>query len=129
MGWQGSGADLRRRLRGRAWNGNCLRQKNLRDKRLEIGYMKWQLVRNSQKLMKKPLLTVALGLALAGSAFADFSVDYTPNAAIPDGSTIGMSDSHILSVPFNTINDINVRVNVSGGFNGDLYAYLVHNSG
>ncbi len=84
--------------------------------------------------MKKALVMATLGAALSGSALADFSVDFNSGFAnsgnIPDGSTIGMSDTRNLTgIPFNTISDVQVRLNISGGFNGDLYAYLVHSSG
>src|SRR5205814_5266754 len=72
----------------------------------------------------------ALLAGLARPALADFSANFTSGATVPDGSFIGLNDTRNLTgVPFNTITDVNVRMNVSGGWNGDLYAYLVHNSG
>src|SRR5262249_3288675 len=35
----------------------------------------------------------------------------------------------LTGIPFNSIADVNVRLNISGGWNGDLYAYLTHSSG
>ncbi len=78
-------------------------------------------------------MVAALVVALAHSARADFSIDFNSGfqdgGAIADGSLIGWSDTRLLAVPFNTISDVNVRLNISGGWNGDLYAYLVHSSG
>src|SRR5436190_22415082 len=85
--------------------------------------------------MRKTILVIALALgALANSVQADFSVDFNSGfqngGSIPDGSFIGLADTRTLTtVPFNTIQDVNVRLNISGNWNGDLYAYLVHNSG
>jgi subtilisin-like proprotein convertase family protein len=84
--------------------------------------------------MKKLLLAGGItGLATL-AALADFSTTFTSgfqnSGNIPDGSTIGLADSRTLTgIPFNSIADVNVRLNISGGWNGDLYAYLTHSSG
>jgi subtilisin-like proprotein convertase family protein len=55
---------------------------------------------------------------------------FANGVAIPDGDLTGWSDTRTLSVaPGQTIADLNVTLNLAGGFNGDLYAYLVHDSG
>src|SRR2546423_3455738 len=42
----------------------------------------------------------------------------------------GMSDTRTLSgLTFNSISDVDVRLTISGSWNGDLYGYLVHSSG
>lgn len=52
------------------------------------------------------------------------------NAAIPDGALTGWSDTRTLSLPTTgTIADLQVTLTLSGGFNGDLYGYLTHDSG
>jgi subtilisin-like proprotein convertase family protein len=83
--------------------------------------------------MKKLLLFAALAICSRGAVLADYSATFSSGfangAMIPDGSTIGLVDTRILSVPFNTIQDVNVRVDIAAGWNGDLYAYLVHDSG
>jgi hypothetical protein len=85
------------------------------------------------KPMKKLLLAVSISGLAAASALADFSATFNSGfqdgGAVPDGSTIPFSDTRILNLPFNTIEDVNVRLNISGGWNGDLYAYLTHGSG
>ena len=51
----------------------------------------------------------------------------TLNTVIPDNNLTGISSSiDVSSAPFSTITDVNVRLTVSGGYNGDLYAYLTH---
>ena len=84
--------------------------------------------------MSKTILILATLLAaVALPARADFSTaTFTTGfpTTVPDGSTVGLMDARTLTgIPFNTIQDVNVRINLSGGWNGDLYAYLVHNSG
>lgn len=51
---------------------------------------------------------------------------------VPDGNLVGIADSRSISgIPdpagdgtTPVITDVNVRINISGGFNGDLYGYL-----
>lgn len=50
----------------------------------------------------------------------------TVNAAIPDGSPVGYATSQVFSgLDASAINNVNVVLNISGGYNGDLYGYLV----
>jgi len=85
--------------------------------------------------MKTATFVIAvLLLALARPAQADFVFNYTSGFAnggvIPDGSFTGWSDTRTVSTPgFDHITDLNVTLNLSGGWNGDLYAYLVESSG
>lgn len=51
------------------------------------------------------------------------------NQVIPDGSILGWSDVRTLSGLSGTIQSVEVMLNIAGGFNGDLYAQLVHSSG
>jgi hypothetical protein len=49
---------------------------------------------------------------------------------IPDGNLTGWSDTRTISgYSGYTISDLNVLLELSGGYNGDLYGYLVHGSG
>ena len=66
-----------------------------------------------------------LALALCASAQAGlYTFNYGVNAAIPDNSIIGLTDAHTISGLNSPITDIQVTLNISGGFNGDLYGYL-----
>jgi subtilisin-like proprotein convertase family protein len=73
-------------------------------------------------------------LALS-SALAQTTVTNTftgLNKVIPDGQATGVSDTEMLTFTnqnFSDITDLKVMVTISGGFNGDYYAYLVHDSG
>ena len=85
-------------------------------------------------MKKATFLTAILLLALARSAQADFVSTMNANSGfanggvIPDGSLTGWSDTRAVS-GIGNISDVSVTLNLSGGWNGDLYAYLVHSSG
>ena len=53
---------------------------------------------------------------------------FNPNAAIPDHNPTGLTDSHTISGLGFQIADVRVTLNISGGYNGDLYGYLRLNS-
>jgi subtilisin-like proprotein convertase family protein len=79
---------------------------------------------------------MALCLCTAGTLMAQpttTNVTFTVNQAIPDGNPSGLANTQTLnfgSIPnFSYISDLTVTLNVSGGFNGDYYAYLVNNTG
>jgi subtilisin-like proprotein convertase family protein len=86
--------------------------------------------------MKKNILLGGLILLAATAAQATlYTFNYTSGFAnsgvIPDANPGGWSDTRTLD-GFGTdinITDVNVRLNISGGFNGDLYGYLVSDSG
>ena len=48
---------------------------------------------------------------------------------LPDGTPLGLANSVNVATPMEVITDLAVTLNVSGSFNGDLFAYLVHDSG
>ena len=72
--------------------------------------------------MKAQLLILgsAVMLTLATHAGIITSV----NATIPDGSAVGWSGTATASGLNQYISDVSVTLNISGGYNGDLYAYL-----
>ena len=51
------------------------------------------------------------------------------NQRITDDSPVGVVASLNVATTIERITDVNVTLNISGGFNGDLFAYLVHDSG
>ena len=62
---------------------------------------------------------------LAASAFAQtFTTNRTVNVAIPDNDPSGLANSFNLSGLAGTISDLTVSLNITGGYNGDLFAYL-----
>jgi hypothetical protein len=87
--------------------------------------------------MRNNFLAIGLLLlALAPLARADFSGTFGPSSpgwqnggVIPDGSFVGWSDTRAVSGLAGAITDVTVTLNLSGGWNGDLYAYLTHGDG
>jgi len=84
--------------------------------------------------MKKLLL---LGSALA-SVVAAHATIYTTNwnsgfadsGVVPDNNFSGWSDTRTVgAIPAGTFTSLSVNLQLTGGWNGDLYAYLVHSSG
>ena len=51
------------------------------------------------------------------------------NTGIPDGSPEGMISTINVASPIDHITDVKVTLDIAGTYNGDLYAYLVHDSG
>jgi hypothetical protein len=78
--------------------------------------------------MKGQITILFLAGALHLSAFAVVSSTSVENifATIPDGDLNGIS-SQLLTGLSGSIGDVNVTLSISGGFNGDYYAYLLHN--
>lgn len=84
----------------------------------------------------KSLLTPAarvIALLLLTSASlqaATTIVDWTVNSSIPDNNPTGLVDTQTISGSTITgITGIEVRLKLTGGWNGDLYAFLQHDSG
>jgi subtilisin-like proprotein convertase family protein len=79
--------------------------------------------------MKKLILVTTLAL-LAGWAQATLVVDNwssgTLNTAIPDANPVGItSATSFTGLDTSAIDGVLVTLNISGGYNGDLYGYLV----
>jgi hypothetical protein len=51
---------------------------------------------------------------------------FADSGNIADGSVTGTFGTATVDGYASTVSDVSVRLNVSGGFNGDLYAYLSH---
>jgi len=77
------------------------------------------------------IATLFLGLSLPTHAAVysyPFSSGFANGGVIPDGNPTGWSDSRSVSgVSDFQITDVSVKLNISGGYNGDLYGYLSHN--
>jgi hypothetical protein len=92
--------------------------------------------------MKQKLILVFVAALVIGASAARatlFSYDFSSFSItnIPDGNPAGWSDTHLISgvhTPGDAghtsiIEDVSVRLNISGGYNGDLYGYLRLNDG
>jgi hypothetical protein len=74
--------------------------------------------------LTKTITVLALGFCLTARA-GFYSYTYSgPTVSIPDANLSGWSDSHTFSGLPIQITDVSVTLNISGGYNGDLYAYL-----
>lgn len=81
--------------------------------------------------MKKHLITSFVALAIAASpaaaALHTFNSGFANSGVIPDANPSGWSDTRTLSgITETSITDLNVVLNLSGGYNGDLYGYLLY---
>jgi len=92
--------------------------------------------------MKRRLLAVVLACGAACSSLAqpvvytfNFTNAFNNAGVVPDGSTLGWSDTRLISgIPGTNhgtaaILDVNVFLQISSGYNGDLYGYLAHPGG
>jgi subtilisin-like proprotein convertase family protein len=83
-------------------------------------------------ILKTLLQRYILLVCLAGTAItapAGLYSSWTGTQTIPDNDGSGLAYSFNLSDPLVSITDIAVTINLSGGYNGDLYAYLSHGDG
>ena len=73
-------------------------------------------------------LIIALILSAELAAPAGIIYDYAGSPYdIPDGNLAGAYSQISVSGANSSLSDIAVTLNVSGGYNGDLYAYLSYN--
>jgi subtilisin-like proprotein convertase family protein len=73
------------------------------------------------------LLALSVGGLAKGNALAYSTSVNNLSATIPDGDPNGYQNSFALSGLGGPVTHVSVTLNISGGFNGDLYAYLLHN--
>src|ERR1022692_2056889 len=83
-------------------------------------------IRTTQRIMNllisKAIVALVVGMAITAQAGV---YSYGGGAyAIPDGTLAGVSSQITISGASSSFSDISVAINVSGGYNGDLYAYL-----
>ena len=76
---------------------------------------------------------VAAGLfataGLAQATLITYNSSPTLDASIPDGNPVGTTFSDTVSGSSGAVSDVDVNLDISGGYNGDLYGYLVYNNG
>lgn len=70
---------------------------------------------------------VALSFGLPARALTTETYNYNVGSvAIPDGNPAGYANAQTPASSINVITNVTVSLNISGGYNGDLYAYLTH---
>lgn len=78
-------------------------------------------------LLTVPVIS-ALPVAKAASIVEVYNFNGL-NQSVPDGNPSGLANVQNLTSDIIEIEDISVSLNISGGWNGDLYVYLQHNAG
>lgn len=78
--------------------------------------------------MKTAIIAFLFGCG-AASATTVISHTWEIRTTVPDNSTVGWSDTRFIDSTAGNILDVQVYLRISGGFNGDLYAYIAHESG
>lgn len=73
------------------------------------------------------LLALVLGAGAPSAALAYSTSVNNLFATIPDGDLNGYQNSFSLNGLSGPVSHVSVTLNISGGFNGDLYGYLIHN--
>lgn len=77
-----------------------------------------------------PLSLRGGGAPLLQTNDVSWSASLPDNGLVPDGNSAGWSDTRILSgLPAYGISDVVLSLSLSGGWTGDLYAYLAHGTG
>ena len=77
-------------------------------------------------------LAVTTGLALSSAQAITIVEDHDflgLGVPIPDGDATGVGSFQTIISEITSIENITVTLDISGGFNGDLYVYLQHDSG
>src|ERR1051326_8296839 len=78
----------------------------------------------------KPALLLALSVVTIQAQVTVTNQFSGVNKVIPDGSAMGIADTRRIIAPgISTITDLQVQLTIEGGVNGDLYCYLVHDTG
>jgi subtilisin-like proprotein convertase family protein len=85
-------------------------------------------VKAGKRKPMKNLLSFVLTLCWSYWAQANF-IETQVNQPIPDGDLSGLASTINLSGLSDPIGNLQVDMNISGTYNGDLYAYLTHGSG
>jgi subtilisin-like proprotein convertase family protein len=80
--------------------------------------------------MKRILTILAVSLVVVGAqaqtTIHNYNLTQTGTASIPDGNMVGVMNTFNVSGlgSLDLINSVTISLDINGGFNGDLYAYL-----
>jgi len=70
------------------------------------------------------------GMASGAVFFSTWNSGFDNSGIVPDGDPLGWSDTRVITgLAGDSITDITVSLSVTGGYNGDLFVYLQHDSG
>jgi hypothetical protein len=81
--------------------------------------------------MKIRCLVLPLGLLVLTGRSQSLTGSYTNStiSTIPDGNPVGLMEQFTVSGTGGSVSNVQVTLEITGGFNGDLYAYLVSPQG
>lgn len=79
--------------------------------------------------MKAFLPCLLLVLPLNAATTTTFDQTFIVSTTLPDNNIIGIADTRNVATSITGITGIQVSISLTGGWNGDLYAYLSHDSG
>lgn len=79
------------------------------------------------KFIKILIAVILLGVGAVHADVLNFA--NAVNDVIPDGNPTGLGSTIEISGVLGEIEDVNVNLEISGGYNGDLYAYLTGPNG
>lgn len=85
-----------------------------------------------KRLFNACALLLALALPASASLVTNFNSGFANGGLVADGNLSGWTDTRNLNITEYagfTVTDVQVTLDISGGWNGDLYGYLVHDSG
>jgi subtilisin-like proprotein convertase family protein len=80
----------------------------------------------------KRILTLAIAMAMGAAAQGQYvfnSTNSAINEAIPDNNPSGLASTITVPTLTAAINNVTVSLDLTGGYNGDLYAYLAGPNG
>lgn len=77
----------------------------------------------------KPVLFLLLLTISANAAGTLLDRTFVVSTTIPDNNIIGLADTRAVTSAITSITTLEVAVTLTGGWNGDLYAYLSHAGG
>ncbi len=77
----------------------------------------------------KTLVTLVALACCGGQVPGEVFTFANLNMDIPDGQPAGVADFQTIPSSFHQIASVEVSLDISGNFNGDLYCYLTHGSG
>lgn len=73
------------------------------------------------------MLVMSMSLAIAARINAiQITVSSTPDSVIPDDDLNGVAETLNLTTSISSITDVSLALEISGGYDGDFYAYLRH---
>lgn len=83
------------------------------------------------RISKQIFIVVALlfSLVVRAQPYTNTANSGTINVAVPDANPVGISQTLSFTGTTGFVSNVSVNLNITGGFNGDLYAYLAGPAG